>query len=259
MVYGTPSGVGNCFLKHITTILLFCLGACGGAADDVSPEAFVPEGSKVTYSDTREVCADRNPLRNLYWGDLHVHTSLSFDAYVHQTRLMPADAYRFAQGESVLLPPLNEQGEGTIARQLTRSLDFAAVTDHAEFLAEVDSCVSADSPIFDSEYCQGYRGGGAEAITNMGITLASPTPKHSDKVCGQVDCPAIVKGVWRRTMEAAEFAYDRSAQCRFTSFVAYEYSGATTVNNLHRNVIFRNNQVPALPISYMEEPTPQGL
>lgn len=246
-------------MKRFWLTILFVLVACGESEETPAETLNPPPDSTVTYSDEREACADRNPLRNLYWGDLHVHTALSFDAYVHQTRLMPADAYRFARGQSVLLPPLNESGEGTVERKLERPLDFAAVTDHAEFLAEVNLCISADSPVFDSEFCQTFRGGGEGAITAMGIALASPTPSHSDEVCGGVDCAMVSKGVWQKSVAAAEAAYDRSEQCSFTSFAAYEYSGATNVNNLHRNVIFRNNKLPELPISYMEAPTPQGL
>src|SRR5581483_2114041 len=61
------------------------------------------------------------------------------------------------------------------------------------------------------------------------------------------------------TQAAAEEFYDRTDACTFTSFVAYEWSGQPNGNNLHRNVIFRNAVVPALPTSYMEQPTPQGL
>ncbi len=57
---------------------------------------------------------------------------------------------------------------------------------------------------------------------------------------------------------AAEEAYDRSSSCGFTSLVAYERSGARMLSNLHRNVIFRSSQVPALPISH-QEPTAEGL
>jgi hypothetical protein len=73
-------------------------------------------------------------------------------------------------------------------------------------------------------------------------------------ICDIIDCGAAAKGAWTRTQEAAEAAYDRSDACEFTSFVAYEWSGAQMLSNLHRNVIFRSERVPTLPITHFEEP-----
>jgi hypothetical protein len=68
-----------------------------------------------------------------------------------------------------------------------------------------------------------------------------------------VQCLEAAQHVWRDTQAAAEEAYDRSAACRFTSFVGYEWtSSVENGKNLHRNVIFRNASVPSLPISAME-------
>src|SRR5437762_11621587 len=77
-------------------------------------------------SSTEEACADRNPLRNLYFGDLHVHTMYSFDAYVWGTRTTPSQAYRFARGEPLSLPPYDPNGSGGRQVRLGRPLDFAA-------------------------------------------------------------------------------------------------------------------------------------
>jgi len=76
-------------------------------------------------------------------------------------------------------------------------------------------------------------------------------------VCGTDNqvCLQAVAPVWARIQEAAAAAYD---QCRFTSFVAYEYSRSPGGSTMHRNVIFRNERVP-FPISAFEQPTPLGL
>ena len=91
---------------------------------------------------TEPACPQRNPLRNVYFGDLHVHTRNSFDAYLWDTRTTPMQAYRFARGEPLALPPLDANGNGTRTVRLARPLDFAAVTDHSEFLGEVESCTT---------------------------------------------------------------------------------------------------------------------
>src|SRR5690348_9090308 len=86
------------------------------------------------YTEARAACTERDPLRKAYFGDLHVHTAFSFDAWTYDVRTTPADAYRFARGEAIFLPPLGADGKGTTEVRLERPLDFAAVTDHAEYL-----------------------------------------------------------------------------------------------------------------------------
>src|SRR6185503_20383955 len=90
--------------------------------------------------------------------------------------------------------------------------------------------------------------------------LARQPPTRLGDVCGADGqfCLARASEVWRRVQDAAEGAYDRSAACRFTSFVGYEFSATQAVSTLHRNVIFRSDRVP-FPISFFEQPSPEGL
>jgi len=198
-----------------------------------------------TYDDPREPCADHNPRRNLYFGDLHVHTAYSFDAWISDVRTDPAGAYRFARGEEVA-------GE-----RLPRPLDFAAVTDHSEFLAEVEGCTTPGSAVYDSERCVGFRAADQSALVQFGLALGSEAPQRFADLCGAggIDCPARAAAVWQRIQDAGEQAYDRSAACEFTTLIAYEWSGTRKLANLHRNVIFRTRDVPAAPISHFEAPT----
>src|SRR4029450_4141289 len=64
---------------------------------------------------------------------------------------------------------------------------------------------------------------------------------------------------WQEIQAAAEGAYDRTSACRFTSFVGYEWTGSIDTNNLHRNVIFRNQRVPELPTSFYEASDEEAL
>ncbi len=230
--------------------LLICVAACG---DDTEAEP-TPE----PWVDTREPCAERDPLRNVYFGDLHVHTAYSFDAYLSDVRVDPEQAYRFARGEPVTIPG-SEGGSQQVT--IDRPLDFAAVTDHAEYLGEVSACTTPGAPGYDSATCENFRAGAPAVLVNFGTTLSAADPQRFKDICGDdgEDCLATARDVWSRVQEAAETAYDRSAECRFTSFVAYEWSGATALSNLHRNVIFRSSQVPALPVSNFEEDTAEGL
>ena len=108
------------------------------------PAGTAPAPPRRRHAEPSEApCPQRNPLRNVYFGDLHVHTTWSFDAHLWDTRTTPDDAYRFARGAPLALPPLDAEGHGTRTVQLARPLDFTAVTDHSEFLGEVETCTHA--------------------------------------------------------------------------------------------------------------------
>ncbi|HGG57749.1 MAG TPA: DUF3604 domain-containing protein, partial [Nannocystis exedens] len=213
------------------------------------------------WVDEREPCDDHNPARNLYWGDLHVHSSYSFDAWIDDVRVDPARAYRFAAGESVALPSLNDGGEGSRTLVLDRPLDFVAVTDHSEYLAEVEGCTTPGSAIYDFDNCVAFREAAPSAFVSFGIGLDGDQAEHPLALCGdgRLDCPAVAGEVWSRVQAAAEAAYDRTSACEMTTFIAYEWSGSRDLSNLHRNVIFRSSQVMATPLSRFEAQTPHNL
>ena len=86
-----------------------------------------------------------NSARNAYFGDLHVHTTYSFDAYAFGTVATPADAYRYAKGQAITLPDAN--GEQLIEARIQRPLDFTSVTDHAEYLGPINMCTKDSSKL----------------------------------------------------------------------------------------------------------------
>ena len=190
-------------------------------------------------------CPDFNPLRNVYAGDLHVHTALSLDAATQDTRARPADAYRFARGEPLAVQPYDEQGSALRELRLRRPLDFAAVTDHAELLGEVSLCQTPGSATHGSWQCLLYR-----HVPRAAYFLFNYTASKARRLgnCGEdgAVCREAAAGPWAEIRQAAAEALDDSGQCRFTSFVAYEWTGARGENagNMHRNVIFRGAEVP---------------
>ncbi len=198
-------------------------------------------------------CLDRNPLRNAYWGDLHVHTAVSSDAWMYEVRLGPDDAYRYAFGEPVHLYPNDSEGNPTREVRIDRPLDFAAVTDHAEFMGEIKLCNEPDAPGYDGDFCQMFRRGEGRA-PQLVMQIMSPITWRADDVCGadNMRCAAASKAMWQRNIEAAERWNDRSEACERTTFVAYEYSSFRMGQNLHRNVVFKNEVVPRQPISYLD-------
>ena len=105
-------------------------------------------------TEERQPCADFEPLRRPFFGDTHVHTALSFDASGQDTRNLPADAYAFARGAPMRIQPYDADGVGMREIRLDRPLDFAAVTDHAEWLGRGLACAQTprDPPGYDQQW-----------------------------------------------------------------------------------------------------------
>ncbi len=227
-------------------LLLLLAASCGGG-DDPPPAA----AGRVLRDDERPPCGHFNPQKNVYFGDLHVHTSQSFDANAFGVRVTPRQAYAFARGAEVTLP----SGAGTRTARLARPLDFVAVTDHSEFLAEVEACTTPGSSAYDSATCQKFRGDPYDSVSAFGLKLAIGNRQRFDDICGDTGQACIdgVAPVWADTKAAAEEAYDRSDACSFTSFLAYEYTGVIGGSTMHRNVIFRTSEAPQ-PITFLERP-----
>ena len=220
------------------------------------------DGSTVTYTEQRPACQVQQGQRQLLWGDLHAHTTYSWDAFGYDLMVTPAEAYQFAMGGTVMLPPLDSAGKGTRPARLERPLDFAGITDHAEFLGETHLCRTVGSASYNSDSCKSFRLKGTNAVSGWGMQLVagSGQPRQKD-ICGAdgKHCSEAAARVWKDIRAAAESAYDRTAACKFVSFVGYEYTATPKVSNMHRNVIFRNDKATTLPVSYYEAPHAYGL
>jgi hypothetical protein len=242
-------------------IVIFLLASCGSDSDDDARPPAQPGPWQRT--EARTDCAEFDVLRRPFFGETHVHSKRSFDAVSGGIELDPRDAYRFAMGESVELPPLSEPREV----RLRRPLDFTAVTDHSEFFGEVDLCLTPGMPGYDSADCRLFRAAipqtsqsSSPGVVLFGVQLTQePAPRFDFCGPGASICQNAASPIWQDMLDAADEFYDRSAACSFTTFPAYEWTGNPDVQNNHRNVIFRNEFVIPLPISYLDQTRPQNL
>ncbi len=218
--------------------------ACSG---DGSPT----ESETATGAESTDVATEgANPLRNAYFGDLHTHTSFSYDAFLNGTRATPDDAFRYAQGEPLAHP-------AGFDVQLDAPLDFYAVTDHASFLGMLPAMLDPEQEASrhpDAALAQDIASG---ALTGPDRAAAyadirSHTLGQSE---GLLDMD-VVRSAWNETIAAAE-RYNQPG--RFTTFIGYEFTGSPENQNLHRNVIFRGNAVPEVPFSRLDSFNPEEL
>jgi hypothetical protein len=189
------------------------------------------------------------PTRPLF-GDTHLHTMYSFDAGAFGCRLGPKDAYRFAKGEEVVAT----MGERV---RLSRPLDFLVVTDHSDNLGFFSQLLAGNPKILaDPQGRKWYNmiqdGKGADAAVEMIIAFSQDKfPKALLSLPGSDG----FRNAWRDIIGAADHANDPG---RFTTFIGYEWTSNTGGNNLHRNVIFRDDGTRARQVEPLTTLKPLG-
>jgi hypothetical protein len=247
------------------------------ASEKFSPEAeardyVLQDNSKLRLPSPQTAIyqAAPNPDMNLYWGELHLHTSESFDAALFGNRLGVEDAYRFAKGE----PLTSNSGE---VMQLSRPLDFVAITDHVEgfgtrthcdnsnlSLAEGAACWLANEPnpmIFRilSARARGTAAPG-DPSKPAGVyqqTTREPLKHGSFPTCrfgeGALErCNKNARNDWARYINLADKYYEPG---ELTTLIGYEYSpGMPDQGKHHRNIVFRSNKVPDRALSSLDVP-----
>ncbi len=252
---------------------LKCVVAClplvllVGCSDDTpsmeDPSPFRRGGPPVfeTSSETFVRHQDPPPERNAYFGDLHVHTTYSFDAFAFGTTATPYDAYRYAKGEAIMHP-------GGFEVQLREPLDFYAVTDHALFLGVVKEAADTSSEFSKNALAEPIHdlnaepGGGVFDLLKRVTTFSTFIPDMVTAIrAGEIDPESVLeisRSAWRDSIDAADLHNDPG---HFTTFAAYEYTSSSDDNgNLHRNVIFRDtDELPDVPFSRFHSQNPEGL
>ena len=210
-----------------------------------------PISDKATLSKALdESSIEVNPDKNLYWGDLHVHTSLSFDAFFSGTLTTCDEAYRYAKGEEITI-----YGRPV---KLRKPLDFCAITDHSELLGESYCVTTEGAPGYNSLVNQYFRSI-FKTDSPLGVDTAKQWSIFKKVMRGAEKTsrthPFFFKGyettatAWDVTIDAAEKHYQPG---KFTTLMGFEWTLANGRSHLHRNVIFRDMMLPSYPVSSLE-------
>jgi hypothetical protein len=234
----------------------------GGQKPLFDVETELLQGKGGPWSESKDEQA-LNQARNAYFGDLHVHTTYSFDGYAFGTLATPYDAYRFARGEAIKNPAGYEM-------QLSRPMDFYAVTDHGMFLGVVQAAADTSTDFSKNPFSEPYHD--LNAPDNFGtgffsrmkrlLTFSGFIPQIISGISGgsidRGEVLNVVRTAWEDTVVAAD---QFNSPGEFTTFAAYEYTTSSVgMGNLHRNVIFDGTEsLPREPFSRFHSSNPEDL
>jgi hypothetical protein len=193
--------------------------------------------------------AGANPLNNVYFGEEHMHTRNSFDAFTVGVNQTWDQAYRYARGEEVTLSTSGEK------IQKRTPYDFVAITDHAEYFGVLKEFGNPDSPLAKSDFAKAIVAGQTDPAAGgaaLGKLLASlfasdPIPEYAT--------PELRTSMWQTYIEAADKHNDPG---KFTTLIAYEWTSIPNGSNMHRNVFFRDKP-PAFAYSAFDSIQPEDL
>jgi uncharacterized protein DUF3604 len=187
--------------------------------------------------------------RNAYFGETHVHTSWSFDAYIFgNTMTGPADAYKYAKGDTIKHPL-------GFDIKITTPLDWMGVTDHSEYAGVVRLSNDPSSPLSKQPIAERLKVRDAADIQRIYLWLG--TSMIQMKPVKALIQPEIAGTVWKSNNAAADAANQPG---KFTAFCSYEWTSNPDFRNMHRNVFFKDcAKVPELPFSSLDSQAPEDL
>jgi hypothetical protein len=194
---------------------------------------------------------EKNPERNAYFGETHVHTSWSLDAFaIGNTLTNPGDAYKYFKGEPIKHPLGYDV-------KIDTPLDWAGVTDHSEYAGVVNLANEPGSQVNKIPEAQPLilKARTKEEMERVALyainTLVSGPPVKA------LMAPEIAGTVWKRNVALANQANEPG---KFTAFCSYEWTSMPNNMNLHRNIFFKNcGKVPAMPFSALDSFHPVDL
>lgn len=192
-----------------------------------------------------------NPERNVYFGEQHIHTSWSVDAWLFGNHLTgPGDALQYAQGKAIKHPLGYEI-------KIEQPLDWMGVTDHSEYVGVTKEANTPGSALSKLPEAQPLilkdpnDPADVEKVFNYLVTLVSKPPIKAFM------SPQVAGSIWKKNVEIAD---ENNKPGKFTAFCSYEFTSQVNYRNLHRNVYFRDcAKVPEMPFSALDSWHPEDL
>jgi hypothetical protein len=192
-----------------------------------------------------------NPLNNVYFGEQHLHSEMSPDAYAMGVRQKMEDAYRYGMGEEITLSTTGEK-----IRKAT-PYDFVALTDHAEYLGVFPELGDPKSPLAKNPLAKLINSPNTDdqnkAASEVIASITSGTPEGTFK---EFVSSKMIRSNWKRHVDTAN-KYNKPGE--FTTLIAFEWTSIPDSQNMHRNVFFRDNTGPDAPYSSFDSVDPEDL
>ena len=194
--------------------------------------------------------AEPNPERDAYFGETHIHTSWSVDAWVMGNRITgPDEAYKYAQGQTIKHPLGYDI-------KIETPLDFMGVTDHSEYVGVTKQANTPGSYVSKLPAAQPLIMNDPNSKEEQNRVFSYLLKLNSGAPVKALMSPKITETVWAETCKIAD---ENNHPGKFTAFRSYEWTSMPGMRNLHRNIFFRGDKVPAAPFSSLDSTDPTEL
>jgi hypothetical protein len=233
-------------------LMVACKSSGTDKAETTTPVATKAPAEKAAPAKPAQAARPKpNPLRNVYFGEQHLHSEMSPDAYAMGVRQKMDDAYLYGMGEEITLSTTGEKfKKGT-------PYDFVALTDHAEYLGVFTQLADPKSPLRDNEVAKLINSSDpADENKAASMVIASITSSVPEGPFLDFVSPKIIRSNWQRHVETAN-KYNQPG--KFTTLISFEWTSIPDSQNLHRNVFFRGDTGPEAPYSAFDSVDPEDL
>ena len=194
---------------------------------------------------------EKNPDRNAYFGEEHIHTSWSMDAWLMGNRITgPDDALKYAQGQTIKHP----MGYDI---KIETPMDFMGVTDHSEYVGLTMEANTPGSAVSQMPKAQPLILKDPNDQAEIQRAFSYLVQLNSGAPVKEFMSPEVAGSIWKKNVEIADA---NNHPGKFTAFCSYEWTSMPNYRNLHRNIFFRDcAKVPEMPFSSLDDNHPEAL